>query len=184
MSEPVLANPFSPRAVLGLVLFGAVAFIALLWMIGTSYDGGDTNNGQAHAGGQGLSGYAALAGYLEKRGYRVERSRSEKATERPGLLVLTPPAFVDGKEIGRLVKEHRYWGPTLVVTPKWIAAPVPPQLAQAKKGWVRLAGASEPTWKGFRDDVSISVRSGSGGWTGLGTDGRLPDPRQVLSGTG
>jgi hypothetical protein len=184
MSEPALTNPFSPRAVLGLVLFGAVAFIALLWMIGTNYDGGNTNDGQAHVAGQGLNGYAGLARYLEKRGYPVQRSRSEKVGERPGLLVLTPPTLADGKEIERLVKAHRYVGPTMVITPKWFAARAAPTEAGMKQGWVHLAGATEPVWKGFRDDIAVSVKPGADGWTGMGSGGRLADPTQVLSGAG
>lgn len=184
MSEPTLADPFSPRAVLGLVLFGAVSFVALLWLIGTGYDSGNTNDGQAHVAGQGLNGYAALARYLEKRGYPLERSRNEKAGERAGLLVLTPPALADGKEIDRLVKAHRYFGPTMVITPKWIAALLPPTQAGAKPGWVHLAGTSEPAWKGFRDDIAVSVKPGSDGWTGMGAQGHLADPSRVLSGRG
>ena len=184
MSAARPANPFSPRAVLALVLFGAATFIAFLWMIGTGFGEGDTKNGQAHVGGVGLNGYAALASYLEKRGYQVERSRSDKAFRQPGLLVITPPPFADGKEIDRLVGEHRYQGPTLVITPKWMAGRVPTGTKGAKKGWVLLGAATTPSWNGFRDDISVGVRPAGARWSGFGTSGTLPEPKQVLSGTG
>ncbi len=47
---------FSPRAVLGLVLFGTALFVALLWMIGTGRGWGDARDGGAHAGSNGLTG--------------------------------------------------------------------------------------------------------------------------------
>src|SRR5690606_22471819 len=58
-------NPFSPRAALALVLFGAAVFVALLWMIGAGLATGSTNDGGSHAGGKGLTGYAGLAALLE-----------------------------------------------------------------------------------------------------------------------
>ena len=77
-------NPFSPRTVLGLLLFGAVAFIALLWSIGAGLTTGDANDGGGHAEGRGLNGYAAMARYLDKRGYAVSRVRSLPALDEIG----------------------------------------------------------------------------------------------------
>ena len=51
-----------PRAVLGMVLFGALAFVALLYFIGKGDTGPGPDNGQAHALSHGLTGYAGLAG--------------------------------------------------------------------------------------------------------------------------
>lgn len=182
-------SPFSPRAVLALVLFGAVVFVALLWMIGTGYDTGSTNDGGNHAGGKGLNGFAAFAAYLDKRGYAVRNSRSEAVLDDPGLLVLTPPHLADGKELDRIVGHRHLIGPTLVILPKWIVQGVQPGTPGAKKGWVQLAGARPPIWKGFRDDVSVSIDSmGEGGnsakWTGGGLDGALPVAHAVQAGSG
>lgn len=181
MSGSGYANPFSPRAVLALVLFGTLAFVAFLWMIGSGYGQGDTNDGQAHVAGKGLNGYAALAQFLEKRGYRIERLQAEKGLKQPGLLVLTPPAMAKGAEIEKAVSEHRYVGPTMVIMPKWLAGRIPPQVPGAKKGWVMLPGTIAPTWKGFHDDVSIDITPArSAGWHGMGTAGKLPDAKNVL----
>lgn len=181
------ANPFSRRAVLAIVLIGSVLFFALLWMIGTGIGMGATNDGQAHAGSKGLTGYAAMADYLERRGYAVRRVRNEGALAEPGLLVLTPPAYADGKAIEKIVTARRYVGPTLVIGPKWMASPAIGDKT-ARTGWVRLAGTQAPEWKGFLDEVTVAIdpaRTGTAGaWRGMGLSGGLPDRNAVLSGKG
>jgi hypothetical protein len=181
--------PFSPRAMLALVLFGSAVFIALLWMIGSGMAGGSTNDGGAHAGGKGLAGYAALADLLERRGMQVRRSMSEGALDDTSLLVLTPPQFADGKALNEIVEKRRGVGPTLIITPKWIGAAPPEGTPGAKDGWVVLAGTDTPRWQGFLDDVSVtispmSVKGGTARWAGAGEQGELPDPGNVLSGSG
>ncbi|MDR2856569.1 MAG: DUF4350 domain-containing protein [Novosphingobium sp.] len=184
-------NPFSPRAVLALVLFGAAVFIALLWMIGSGMTGESTNNGGAHAGGKGLNGYAALANMLERRGHVVRRTRSERAFDEAGLLVLTPPHYATGEEIGKIIARHRYHGPTLLVLPKWQALPVPAALqpGRAHKGWVTLAGAQPPAWGDAVSDLGSldlavkPLQAPQARWEGFGRTGRLarPDAVQGLS---
>ena len=180
------AGPFSPRAVLALVGFGALVFVALLYMLGSGA-GGSTNDGGGHAGGRGLNGYAAVADFLDRRGYTVRKARDPGALDDRGLLVLTPPASADGAEIDRIVQERRTVGPTLVVTPKWLAAPA--EGPKAKRGWVRLAGTASPSWPGFLDDVGVRIgplrdKGTRGGWSGGGLTGALPDARKVQSGSG
>ncbi len=180
-------NAFSPRVVLALVLFGTGVFVLLLWMVGAGMTSGSPNDGGSHAGGKGLNGYAAMAAYLEKRGFTVRRSRSPAALDDEGLLVLTPPPDADGAELERIVSRRRLIGPTLVVTPKWIALPAPAQASGAQKGWVQLAGIQEPEWKGFLDDVTVTIapmRAGKAAWRGVGMAGHLPVPDAVLSGKG
>lgn len=178
------ANPFSPRAVLALVLFGALVFLALLYMIGSGATGGSTNDGGGHAGGRGLNGYAALAGYVERRGFTVRRLRDPGALDGPGLLVLTPPAGAEGTEIEKIVAARRRVGPTLVVTPKWLAAPASPRSEGYKRGWVALGGTVSPHWEGFLDDVGVRIAPMKGAWRGFGVSGWLPDAGQVQAGGG
>ena len=137
------APTFSPRAALGLVAVGAVAFLVLLYAIGAGLTGGG-NNGGAHALSKGLTGYAGLASLLERTGAPVVRSRDPAALDDPGLLVLTPPHDTDDAELARIVEARRRIGPTLVVLPKWIA--VPARGNAAKSGWVQLLGAEAPGW--------------------------------------
>jgi hypothetical protein len=182
------ANPFSRWAVLAIVLLGAGLGVALLYMIATGTGMGSANDGGAHAEGKGLNGYAALAGYLERRGYAVSRVRNEGALTRPGLLVLTPPAGAEGKEIDKIVAQRRTIGPTLVIAPKWQAMPVSrrDRSSGAKDGWVRLWGNRPPNWPGFLDTLSVRVTplsTAQAGWQGAGLAGALP-ARMVLSGAG
>jgi len=50
------ASPFAPRTVLGLVLVGALAFIALLWSIGAGMADSEPRAFGGHAGGKGRGG--------------------------------------------------------------------------------------------------------------------------------
>lgn len=182
------ANPFNPRVVLAMVLFGAVTFFALLWMIGAGMTGGSTNDGGGHAGGKGLNGYAALASFLERRGMAIRRVQSKGALSGPELLVLTPPHQTDPKELDRIVGARHVVGPTMIILPKWITAKVPPEQTKGKKGWVFLAGAMPVEWPGFRDDVSLALEPGVKGGKvsaqGSSTLAVLPDGSAVQSGGG
>jgi len=182
------SSPFTRRGVLFLVLFGAAAFLSLIWMIGNGDGSREDNDGGAHVGGMGLTGFSALASLLEKQGYAVQRSRNEGAFARPGLLVLTPPQFVSAEEISKAIGKHRAEGPTLLVLPKWMAFQVPPLLKnklKPKPGWVLLDGADAPMWANDIDplgdlDVLQSKADAAGsGWSGLGYSGRFPDPKHV-----
>lgn len=187
MSKPASSNPFDPRVVLGLLLFGAVVFVALLYFIGSGATGNDEDGGQpgGHALSRGLDGYAALYRYLDKRGAKVRRVYTEGQLNQPGLLVLTPPHMVDTKELTRIVEARRFTGPTLVILPKWRSIPARMLDRKAKPGWVLLARADLPQWQGFEDDVTIALDPmGDGTWQGAGLQGRVPKPDTVISGQG
>jgi len=177
---------FARGTTLGIVLVGALAFFAVLYWLGTG--GGATNNGGGHAAGRGLNGYAALAAMLEADGVTVRRARSKDALRQPGLLVLTPPAEAKGSDIAEIVAARRGIGPTLVVTPKWLALPDFGNPA-SKRGWTRIEGTQPPTWEGYHDDVSVGFAPGAAhGWVGAGVysafRGSLPDDRKVQVGRG
>ena len=183
------ASPFSPRVTLGLVLFGAVSFVLLLWMIGTGI--GDPKPGASggHAMGKGLNGYAALSTYLEKRGFDVSAVQSRAALKRPGLLILTPLHEASGEEMEKVVSNRREIGPTIVVVPKWRAMPLPRRTIQVKEGFVTLVDAAMPDWEGFYDDITLNggaLKTGPrpGGWEASGLIGQLPKPDKVFSGAG
>lgn len=184
MSAP--ASPFPRSTVIGMLLVGALAFVALLWFLGHN-TGGSGNNGGAHVGGHGLNGYAGLAKMLEAEDLDVVRQRNRRGIEtQPGLLILTPPPEADGKEIAKVVDARRYVGPTLVVTPKWFAMGASGK--KAKRGWVQILGTTAPQWKGFADNVTVEVGTDksapAGGWKIGARQGKLPDDRQVETGSG
>lgn len=179
-------SPFARGTVIGILLAGTLAFVAVLWLLGKD-SGGSGNDGGGHVGGKGLNGFAGLARMLESEGLGVQRLRNRQAAEGfAGLLILTPPPGADGAEIARLVEARRMTGPTLVVTPKWFAVPL--NAAKAKRGWTQLAGTAAPQWQGFADSVSVEIGDGTSppadGWRAGTRRGRLPDDRRVESGSG
>ncbi|MDE2563369.1 MAG: DUF4350 domain-containing protein [Sphingomonadales bacterium] len=187
MSGEQAGNPaaFGRGAVLGLVLVGALAFVALLYLLSQS-TGGNANDGGGHVGGKGLNGFAGLAAMLEAQGRGVDRIRNEGQLYHPGLLVLTPPMGADGAELQRIVLARRYVGATLIVAPKWLAAKS--RSDKAKRGWVTLDGAGTPEWRGFYDDILVSIdkpaKGTATGWRTAHAGGPLPAPQRVLSGRG
>lgn len=186
-------NPFSPRAVLALVLGGALLFLAILWMIGSDIGGDRNNDGGAHVSGKGLTGYAALAQLLEARGIEVNRSRSRAGLRTTALLVLTPTHNANPAAIDQIIAARRAIGPTLVIVPKWFTLPIKPSKAfpDAKPGWVMPLGANAPEWVNkatalgspalmVKKDGTAAARL----WTGLGqSELPAPDkPVQLLGG--
>lgn len=181
--------PFSPRAVLALVLGGGLLFVALLWLIGAGLGSNRTNDGKAHGASKGLTGYAAMASYLERRGQDVSLVRTIPGLKQDDLLILTPPADADGKELASLVDRHRYIGPVMVILPKWRTVPIPRTKPGARPGWVSLRAATQPNWAGFYDGISVSIepmRAGgaTAAWQGPGFSGELPSSELVMSGQG
>lgn len=185
---PVGGNPFTARTALALVVFGSLAFVALLWMIGNGLAQGSANNGGAHGEGRGLNGYAAVADLLERQGHAVRTSRSRAGFDQPGLLVLTPQPTANGKDITEAVERHRRVGPVLVIAPKWTAFPLPSGDLRAKKGWVQLAGPGEINWPGFLDQLTLNASEGAKGaqvrWRSRMAAGTFPDARRTLAGVG
>ncbi|MXP15599.1 DUF4350 domain-containing protein [Altererythrobacter confluentis] len=186
------ASPFNPKTVLALVLAGACAFFAALYFTATGQTG-STNDGGGHAAASGINGYAALAAMLEAGGHDVTLSRSPGAMDDYALLVLTPPLDMDAAELQEAVENRRYQGPTIIVLPKWQAAPIPPQW-QVKKapGWVVLGSAMTPRWsEALTEDLNFAIALQSlakvkstqprPDWQGMGLSGQLPDRSQSMS---
>ena len=183
------SSGFSPRVVLGLVLFGAFALVAFLWMVGSGMADRDPDAAGAHAAGKGLNGYAALAKFMDKRGWEVSQARSRGALKQGGLLILTPLHWSDPDEIEAAVKLHRAAGPTVVIMPKWLTATLPRRTVKEKEGWVTLVQADLPKWEGFHDEISVDLgpMRGSGktaAWSSTELTGRLPVSEKVSSGEG
>ena len=144
---------FSRRTALGLIVFGALAFLAMLWFIGQGDTGPGPDNGEAHAAGHGLTGYAALAGMLEAQGLEVSLSRRPGRFGDEALLVLTPLHDADAGDIAEIIDERRYAGPTLLILPKWYAARLPARAKGARPGWVALRTVQTPGWVRELDGV-------------------------------
>ncbi len=173
--------------VLGLLLFGALSFLAALYFIGTGDPAQDSNDGGAHSASNSLTGYSALAELLRAGGQKVTLLRDQARLNTQNLLILTPPPAADGKEIARIVKSRRRTGPTIVILPKWKAIPADqvPGI-KAKPGWVVLGPAAPPNWPGFYDEITVKLTADKARarWQGAGLSGKLPDPKNVLTGKG
>lgn len=143
---------FSRIGALLLVAGGAALFFAMLWLIGAGADfGGDRGRGQAHAASVGLTGYAGLTRLMEAQGYAVTLSRNPEGHRTRDLLVLTPGAYGDGEQIGKILAERRTIGPTLMILPKWWASAPPPNLppeaqGKFKRGWVTIGDITPSEW--------------------------------------
>lgn len=168
---PRRAGPpaFGKRGVLALVAFGTIAFIAFLYLAGAGQLAGTGNNGQGHAASKGLTGFAALVRLTEASGHDVSLSRSEGALDDPGLLVLTPPPMLDEDDLATLIERRRFVGPTLIILPKWFAAPV--ENDEAKTGWVAIGGPIRPDWGVKVSERAIKVRTAKGPAQWLDDDG-------------
>lgn len=143
---------FSRLGAFALVAGGFALFLAMLWLMGADADfGGERGRGQAHASSNGLNGYSGLVRLVEAQGYSVERSRNPEALKTRDLLVLTPGIYADAEEIGKILEERRFLGPTLVIMAKWWAnqpgPTLPPKVqAKFKRGWVMINSAAPSEW--------------------------------------
>ncbi|HYD23940.1 MAG TPA: DUF4350 domain-containing protein [Croceibacterium sp.] len=178
------ASPFSPRVVLALLAVGAGAFLLFLYAIGAGWTGREDRDGGAHAAANGLNGFAGLVRLLEAQGHEVSLSRSEARLDEEALLVLTPPVFADGEAVAEIVEARRYYGPTLLILPKWWAGRADGlDGLDVPQGWVVLDDAVAPEWLGELDglddaEAAIAERKR---WQGMGLAGALPAPSTALA---
>ena len=179
------ATSFKLGTVLALVVFGFLAFIALLYFIGAGETGKRNNDGRAHAASNGLNGFSGLAKLLEAEGVDVRVSRTPSALETYDLLVLTPPPTMDPEDLSDLLEKRQYLGPTLVILPKWYAAQFPDTLPEelqgkVKDGWVRLMSSYPPEWTADLatpynfESTSHEAKTSKLNWSGTGHAGALP----------
>jgi len=145
------ASPFGRGAVLGVLVVGFAAFIALLYFIGAGDTGGRERSGAAHAAANGLNGYAGLVELLDAEGYEVERSRGMDGLDTSGLLILTPTQYTDAEEFARILRNREYVGPTLVIMPKWLTGTpgdnvVEEDAERMQSDWVSLVAAIPTSW--------------------------------------
>ena len=179
------ASPFSRFTVLAVVLIGFAAFLAMLYFIGAGDTGGRDNDASAHASANGLNGYAGLVRMLEGEGYDITLSRNPGGLETDDLLVLTPNLYTDAEELGQILENREYVGPTLVILPKWFAGRprvIPDEVEdEFKDGWVQLGSSVKLPWTNDLPEpyrIEHEIEELDEGevptWSGLETSGRLP----------
>jgi hypothetical protein len=174
---------------LALVLVGSGLFLLLLYAISAGWTGDSDQLATERADSDALNGFSALATLLERRGHEVIVTRGRRSQGimtddqwDEQLLVLTPGIYSDPAELGEVIEERQYRGPTIVILPKWMVAPIGGEEADRHPDdWVRAAPAFAPEWfEQVPDFEPLTLgRGASRGWRGLGLAGPLPDPRQV-----
>ncbi|TAD86055.1 MAG: DUF4350 domain-containing protein [Sphingomonadales bacterium] len=146
----------------------------MLYLIGAGEDFADERGtGQAHAAATGLNGYIGLVRLIEAQGFEVDRSRSPEGLQTAGVLVLTPSADADADAIDTILQDRTFVGPTLVIMPKWRAAP-PSQWPENLPGSYRFNHRIYPKPVIAIDTPLEPVRQRPGRWRGMGLAGALP----------
>ncbi|HET6970408.1 MAG TPA: hypothetical protein VFH92_04725 [Phenylobacterium sp.] len=182
---------FSPRAILALVAVGVVAFAGLAVLSAYAPDLRLSRDPRAHALSKSAVGYAGVTDLMKALGQPVVVSRMRPMRPSAAAVVLTPDDMLDAKTLQAYPKGAL----TLIVLPKWIAAPDP-----LRQGFVRkvaplrddraaqtlLASYAPATHLATRSGWSRPVLHGSGG--PLGGDVVLPtgpiDGLKTISGQG
>ena len=181
-------SPFSRVTVFAIVMVGFLAFLMMLYFLSAGDTGDRQNEGAAHASATGLNGYAGLVRLLREEDIEVTLSRTPTGLETEDLLILTPPVYSDPEEIGQILQNRQWHGPTLVILPKWLVNP-PPRGAPSevadkfKDGWVQLSSPIGQDWSeqlpapfGFAHEGETLAKDDTVRWRGFGLSGKLPTP--------
>ncbi|MFC3100477.1 DUF4350 domain-containing protein [Altererythrobacter lauratis] len=171
------ANPFSAKAVLGLLLVGGGALLLFLYAIGAGWTGermGVTAHGRSNA----LDGYSGLVQLLERRGHDVRLTRAQSDVDRvEDLLILTPGTNTDPQRLEDVLWARSTTGPTIVILPKWQSRPLPDNAPEGTQDdWVELAPGYTGLWFSQVPSLApLTLATGeSVSWRGLGLSGRFP----------
>ncbi|MEQ1753588.1 MAG: DUF4350 domain-containing protein [Micropepsaceae bacterium] len=124
---PAPASTFSPKVAITLFLVGVFSFSAFITLSTFAPDFMDGDDAQAHALSRSAIGYSGMVKLLKSMREPVTIRRTEPArNESRYLVILTPRSPLKQFEI----KSLGSWR-TLVVLPKWFAAP-----SMKRNGWV------------------------------------------------
>lgn len=132
VAETPEAGPvFSPRAILALVLVGLVAFAGLAVLSAYAPDLRGGADGRAHALSTSAIGYAGAPILMKAMGAPVVVSRARPLRPSESVVILTPEPGLSPQDL----QAYPQGAMTLIVLPKWEAAPDP-----LRQGWVRKIG--------------------------------------------
>lgn len=127
---------FSPLTMIVVLLVGVVSLAGLGLLTAYQPELKSGNDGGAHALSHSSIGYAALPRLLRDTGAPVILARGRLGENgADSLLVLTPSAGAPPERI----EDMDHAGPTLIILPKWNAAPY-----RDRPGWVTTVGVNRP----------------------------------------
>jgi hypothetical protein len=122
-----------PNGVLTLLLVGATATLALLFLFAYAPDLRNAQSSDSVAVSRSATGYAGLQALLRLSGIPSEIDRGPTVGAlRPSLTIITPNGDTEESEL----REYRARGPLLVVLPKWTTRPI-----ALRPAWVEKTGA-------------------------------------------
>ncbi|RAK64783.1 hypothetical protein [Phenylobacterium kunshanense] len=133
MSAEPASQPqaFSPRVILILVIVGVVSLAGLAVLSAYAPDLRGGQDGRAHALSKSAVGYAGAPIFMKAAGAPVVVSRIRPSQPADSVVILTPEMGLSPKELQAYPKGAL----TLIVLPKWLAAPDP-----IRRGFVRKVG--------------------------------------------
>ena len=132
MSETAADGAFNARTMLLITAIGALAFIAMLVLGAYAPDLRSGRNGGSHALSNGATGFSGIVKLAQETGRNPLIVRSDPDLQSEDLTVISPEhGWTDLSE----VLGHRGARATLLVLPKWDAAP-----DKQRPGWVRVSG--------------------------------------------
>lgn len=136
-SARLASSGFSPVTMIVLLLVGVVSLAGLGILSAYAPELRSGNNGGGHALSRAATGFGGLPILLRDLGEPVGFDRGGPADlPRDSLLVLTPDVSTNPKTVDQLLQH----APSLIVLPKWAAAPMP-----GHRGWTRTVGAHSPS---------------------------------------
>jgi hypothetical protein len=145
-AEPRQAGPWSPVAVVSMVLVGVFAFCALVVLLAYAPDLKSGHDGRSHALSTSAVGYGALVEALKLSGEPVLISRGQLSPDGKGLLIFTNDFPTT---IGKPLSTRLGGRTVLIVLPKWNATPDPDH-----RGWVRRVAIVDPRIIPKDDDMA------------------------------
>lgn len=158
-ADGTASGGFSPLTMIVVLLVGVVSLAGLGVLSAYQPELKSGNDGGGHALSKSSIGYAALPRLLSGMGQTVILSRGplgENAAD--SLLVLTPAAGAPPEQVEDLF----HGGATLIVLPKWHAAPY-----RENPGWVTTVGVNSPEQAlsvlpdDLREGTSLTQTSGA-----------------------
>lgn len=155
MSGASTSPVFAVRTMLILVALAIVGFLSFLLLFAYADDLRPKQNGGTHALSTSAVGFAGLVDLVKATQGEARMIRREADLQDDVLLVLTPGPNTDPAAV-KAILDRRGGMPTLVILPKWIAAPL-----QGKPTWVRVHGTLPAEVSALPVSTALNVTIGT-----------------------
>jgi hypothetical protein len=147
---------FAPRVILALVLVGIVAFAALAVLSAYAPDLRNGQDGRAHALSKSAIGFAGAPILMKQMGVSALVSRTRPRRPQEAVVVLTPEFGLKPEELQKYPKGAQ----TLIILPKWLAAPDPIRRGFVRKVQVSSARDVQPLLASYAKSTRLETLKG------------------------